>query len=399
MYTSAQIFTWEKILEINWKRKFAQDHMKINDPIEGTNGATTKMITVINGAIWNFLSSIQIPIFSGIVVVLLIVGELNFWSTQVIYQTEPFSSVGQWANVVATVLVVLGSLFYVQNERKLDRGGASSTHLPVTQNDRDQESTQGSLSSNPSRTQADHDHVIERRSIHRAVSKNGRPDEQRGDSIELGATTTSQTLELLSPPLSDNHRNWVAQQLNLVAEYVGTAAPDRYDNSVFREGKREFPEIPGEAGRVAHFEELRDRYKSSVQHEDDASIISGITRNDSFSSVGASESGPANRSSSHSNPSPTGQSQHSSPELNEITESPGAESSSRPRPRPRRETLDVPRPPRPVHVRPRNISSPFTPSHSMVGGAEGSPKIVVSAEPEDTSLSIPTIDTSPLGPH
>lgn len=394
------IFTWEKILEINWKRKFAQDPIKIDDIIEGTNGATPKMVSIINGAIWNFLRSIQIPIFSGIVIVLLVVGELNFWSTQVLYQTEPFSSVGQWANVVATVLVVLGSLFYVQNERKLYQGEGSSTHLHNIH----RESMQGSVSSNPSQTQADH--ILGRRSTHRDVSKNGRPDEQGRDSLELGAPTTNQTSEQLPPFIADTHRNWVAHQLNMVAEYIGTAAPDRYDNSVFREGKREFPEIPGEARRVAHFEELRDRYKSSVQHEDDASVISGISRNDSFSSMRGSESGPANRavspfrqpqSSSHSNMNPTRQSQHSSPELSGMAVSPVAESSSRPRPR--RDTLDVPRPPRPVHVRPRNISSPYTTSSSMVGGAEGSPRIVVSAEPEDISISMPTIDASPHGPH
>ncbi|KAI1116514.1 hypothetical protein F5Y14DRAFT_439926 [Nemania sp. NC0429] len=396
------IFTWEKILEINWKRRFAHDQVKINDPIEGTNGATPKMITIINGAIRNFLSSIQIPIFSGIVVVLLVFGELNFWSTQVYYQTEPFSSVGQWANVVATALVVLGSLYYVQNERRLYQVDASSTHLHDTHSDRDQESMQGSVSSNPSQAQAEH--MMERRSIHRDVSKNsnGRADEQGSYSIELGATTTNQSAELSSPFISDNHRNWVAHQLNLVAEYIGTAAPDRYDNSVFREGQREFPEIPGEPGRVARFEELRDRYKSSVPHEDDASIISGVSRHDSFSSMRASDAGPANRaispsrqlqSSSHTN----GQSQHSSPELNETTASSNAESSSSPRPR--RDTLDVPHPPRPAHVRPRNLSSPFAPSPNMIESGEGSPRIVVSAEPEDISPSIPTLDTSPLGPH
>lgn len=401
------IFTWERILEINWKRKFAQDQMIINDPIEGTNGATPRMVTIINGAIWTFLRTIQVPLFSIIVIVLLVIGELNFWSTQVLYQTEPFSSVGQWANVVATVLVVLGSLFYVQNEPKLDQGDANSSHLHDPRNDRDQESMQGSISSYPSRTQADH--VMERRSTHRDVSKNGRPDDQSRDSSEPGATNTNQTLELISPSISNNHRNWVARRLNLLAEYIGTAAPDRYDNSVFRQGKREFPEIPGEAGRVAHFEELRDRYKSSVQPEDDASIISGISRNDSFSSMHIAESGSANRgispsrqpqSSSYSNTISAERSQHASPELNEIATSPDAESSSRPEPRPRRETLDIPGgSPRPVHIRPRNISYPYTPSPSMIGGARGSPKIVVSAEPEDTSVGISTKDTPPLGRH
>jgi hypothetical protein len=90
-----QIFTWEKILEINWKRRFAREELEVNEPIEGTNGATPKMINFVNTVIRNFLSSIQIPLFSGVVVVLLVLGEINFWSRQVYYQTEPFSSIGR----------------------------------------------------------------------------------------------------------------------------------------------------------------------------------------------------------------------------------------------------------------------------------------------------------------
>ncbi|KAI8631205.1 hypothetical protein F5Y19DRAFT_24184 [Xylariaceae sp. FL1651] len=89
------IFTWEKILEINWKRSFGRDETQINEPIEGTNGATLGRMNFINDAIRNFLTTIQIPVFGAIVIAILIFGEINFWSTQVNYQTEPFTSVGK----------------------------------------------------------------------------------------------------------------------------------------------------------------------------------------------------------------------------------------------------------------------------------------------------------------
>jgi uncharacterized BrkB/YihY/UPF0761 family membrane protein len=110
MEVSGQIFTWNKILETNWKRRFAPGEI---EETSGTNPTTN----FINQDIQKLFSTIGMPIFGVLIVVLTIFGELNFWSTQVSYQTEPISSIGQWANIVATVLVVFGSLYYVQKPR------------------------------------------------------------------------------------------------------------------------------------------------------------------------------------------------------------------------------------------------------------------------------------------
>ncbi|KAI0450829.1 hypothetical protein F5B21DRAFT_489312 [Xylaria acuta] len=403
------IFTWEKILEINWKQRFAREEVNNNDPIEGTNGATPRMITVINGAIRNFLSSIQIPIFSGIVVVLLVIGELNFWSQQVTYQTEPFSSVGQWANVVATVLVVLGSLFYVQNEREMnDNGDASSSHSHNTKSpgpnhtmhsNRDHESINSSIPGTPSRIHTDH--VINGRSIHHEVPENAQPDQRDRDSVELRPVTTNTNYDPVPLSISNKHRNKVATLLNQVGEYLGTPAQDRYDNSVFEEGKTEFPEIPGEAGRVAGFEDLRDWYRSSHQPEEWGSVIPGLSRPESISSIriadrDASPSRPP-RSPSRSNTTPAEQGGYQSVELGRVTTSPVV----RPRGRVRRDTLDIPGRPRPAHLPLRDGSSGSMGSmHSptMVLDTEGSPKIIVSAEPEDASPTTPTMRGASFGP-
>ncbi|KAI0973449.1 hypothetical protein F4678DRAFT_426759 [Xylaria arbuscula] len=403
------IFTWEKILEINWKRRFAREETKINDPIEGTNGATPKMITFINGAIRNFLSSIQIPFFSGIVVVLLIFGELNFWSNQVHYQTEPISSVGQWANVVATVLVVLGSLFYVKTQPGVDgkedieshnsRRSRSPGVRTSTQHGRDQESIHSGPVSRMITAQSTDGYSIH----HIDYPTNTQFGEPRGDNDDREIATTDTMYGAVPLSISNKHRNKVATLLNQVGEYLGTPAPDRYNNSMFKESKAEFPEIPGEAGRVAGFEDIRDWYRNSHQQDDEGSMIPGLSRVHSSTSMRTMEGGPADRDPSPSRPprspsrsstTPAEQRDYSPPELSRITTSPTAGSSQRPR----RDTLEVPHRPRPVHIRPRNSSSSSTRSPMMILNAESSPKIVVSAEPEEASPSTPTGNVSPLAP-
>ncbi|KAI1171021.1 hypothetical protein F4777DRAFT_591519 [Nemania sp. FL0916] len=401
------IFTWEKILEINWKRRFGQDEVDMNETIEGTNGATPGMITVINGAIRNFLSSIQIPLFSGVVVVLLVLGELNFWSPQLLYQAEPFTSVGQWSNVVATFLLVLGSLFYVQNEREMDKNndtGFNRSHDVESQrlhhsaqSDSDRSSMPSSVPEMTSPFQAN------MMTDTRTSGDTPYHDRQRwaGDP---GIIDTSETYEKGVPlSMSNKHRNKVASALDQFGRYIGTPAKDRYGNSTFIAGKREFPAIPGEAGRVARFQEIQDRYKEAVPQEDEVSIGPGLSRSNSRTSFRHIENSPSNHDRSPS-PSPPGHSPfrsnttpvrpggHSSFDENTTATSPGAGPS-------RHNTLQVPSRPRSVYRRPRNISSPSTPPQTMIPDAMGSPKIVVSAEPEETSPTIPRIDSSPFGPH
>ncbi|KAF2972539.1 hypothetical protein GQX73_g892 [Xylaria multiplex] len=402
------IFTWEKILEINWKRRFAQEEIESNDPIEGTNGATPKMITIINSTIRNFLSSIHIPLFSGIVVVLLILGELNFWSRPVIHQTEPFSSVGQWANVVATALVVLGSLFYVENQR--DANGKEGVN-----SDRSQSSTtpRGRLSLQSIRNhESIHDEspetasrimtapATDTRKIHHDDPIKIQSDDQR-EVIELETVTTNTTSEPVPLSISNKHRNKVANLLNQFGEYLGTPAPDRYDNTVFREGQTEFPEIPGEAGRVPGFEELRDWYRNTHQQENDGGIVPVLSKVNSFSSMRISEAGPVDRSTSPSRPpsrsntTPIEQNRDSALELTRVTTSPVTSSG----PRPRRDTLEVPNRPRPVYTRPRNSSPSAIRPPAAALNTGGSPQIVVSAEPEEASLTPPTMNTPQISPH
>ncbi|TRX89059.1 hypothetical protein FHL15_010078 [Xylaria flabelliformis] len=402
------IFTWEKILEINWKRRFARGEVNNNnDPIEGTNGATPKMINFINDAIRRFLTSIQIPIFGAIVIAILVAGELNFWSPQVNYQTEPFTSVGQWANVVATALVVLGSLSFVQDKREINgEEGISSSHSHNSKSpapdhtphsNRDHESISPSIPRTPSVMATDH--VMDSSSIRRDTPEIAQPDEPSRDSIELTTIITSGNHEPVPLSISNKHRNNVATLLNKFGEYLGTPAPDRYDNSIFEEGKTEFPEIPGEAGRVAGFEDLRDWYRNTHQQEDGGSVIPGLSRVESSSSFRMldRDTSPsrAPRSPSRSSTTPVEQSEYPSPELGRVTTSPPVAGPSR---RTRRDTLEVPSRPRPTHFHFQHDSTPHTHSSTTVLDTEGSPKIVVSAEPEESSPNTPTMHGASFGP-
>jgi hypothetical protein len=87
------IFTWDKILEINWKNR--REPERPEEFIEGVN-ITHGEIKGINDRVRLFLSVIEIPLFGGAVVAILVAGELNFFSKQLMYQTEPMASIGMY---------------------------------------------------------------------------------------------------------------------------------------------------------------------------------------------------------------------------------------------------------------------------------------------------------------
>ncbi|KAI2633416.1 hypothetical protein GGS21DRAFT_544103 [Xylaria nigripes] len=357
------IFTWEKILEINWSRIFGQAAAEVNDPIDGTNGATPKLITVINDAIRIFLSSLQIPIFTGIVIAILVVGEINFWSQPVAFQTEPFTSVGQWANVVATVLLIPGYLFYVEKERGVngtaDMGSMASldpTPCDSTENNTAPESISSS----------------------RATST--RPRTTASQAAETSSVFT--TNELIPLSILNKQRNTVATWLKRAGEYLGTPAPDRYDYSDFRRVQSEFPEIPGEAGRVANLEQIKDSYRKLHRRNTDADVTPVLFGAHGFSTVHRSHHSSASSRrytvTSHTSPS---RSSSALPELYENS-SQGTDLGRKPR----RDTLDVPDRFRPVHTNMQPQNSPPSPTASSAVNLDtlGSPKIVISSEPDET---------------
>lgn len=94
------VSTWIKILEDNWEKlarreQTADDAKPEEQPIEGTNGATPAQMNWVAARIRRWLTLIEIPVFSGAVLAILVKGEMNLFSAPVKYQTEPMSSVGE----------------------------------------------------------------------------------------------------------------------------------------------------------------------------------------------------------------------------------------------------------------------------------------------------------------
>lgn len=92
------IFMWDKIVEVNWKTSFGgrRENERIHEPIEGTNGATIGKMRSVNELVRKFLSIVEVPVFGAVVLAILVMGERNFFSSQVMYETEPIASIGRW---------------------------------------------------------------------------------------------------------------------------------------------------------------------------------------------------------------------------------------------------------------------------------------------------------------
>jgi hypothetical protein len=89
------ISMWIKILDHNWE-KFSKNKVKPEDTIiEGTNGATISHMTGIGERIKKWMALIEVPVMAAAVLAILIKGEMNFWSHEVYYQTEPITSIGK----------------------------------------------------------------------------------------------------------------------------------------------------------------------------------------------------------------------------------------------------------------------------------------------------------------
>ncbi|RSL49685.1 hypothetical protein CEP54_012302 [Fusarium duplospermum] len=106
---------WDKVVETNWRR-------------HSRKSVTKGMIKRLNQTIGFFLKILAVPVFGGAGLAILIVGEINFFSSQVRYQTEPMANVGQWAPVVGTSLAMLASL-YVLLAKHIAEGEDSDSNV------------------------------------------------------------------------------------------------------------------------------------------------------------------------------------------------------------------------------------------------------------------------------
>jgi hypothetical protein len=372
------------------KKRFGRqrEEERADEPIEGTNGATVAKIRGVNALVSLFLSAVEIPIFVGAVLAILIMGERNFFSQQVNFQTEPIESVGvylsflvssqilnhvllgQWAPIVGTGLAVMGSLYVL-----LAGGG----HMFDTKKDETEEK-----SSTQHHCNCGHEPMA-------------RPDSASSHSFtppsepeEIHRTTTKRsTFSRIVPTISRStddagNRRKVAQTLAAFGEYIGNAAPDRFDDSDFKHGKAlDFPEIPGEEQRNPDLHRVRREYNALRDDDGNVTPLSRIpSRAASFVSVGSRGSMERSATLPASPRSPHERISFDLPTPDSPT--PG---SSGGLPRPRRDTLEVPAPVHQSHHHHHHRNS-LSGSGSSIGHIDAMPKgpssptIVVSSEPE-----------------
>ncbi|KAH7026597.1 uncharacterized protein B0I36DRAFT_330982 [Microdochium trichocladiopsis] len=293
------ISTWLKILELNWRSRFGTGDLQ--QQIEGTNGATVGGMLHINAVVASFLSVLEILLFGAAVVAILIIGELNFFSEQMGWEVELIQSVGQWAPLAGTVLAIIGSLYHLVvadadavavEENGADRKECCCNCAHHTPNQPplyrspsifDGSSTHSSGSRHQGMregfglgvmTPALHEDSM----LHRASTAE---DTEGGDKVTLKRTRT----------IDAASRRRVAEVFNSMANYLGTAAHDRFDDSDFKQGKAvDFPEIPGEAERNSRLGNIREAY--NPQRELDGSLTPELrpqrSRASSFNSAFAS---------------------------------------------------------------------------------------------------------------
>lgn len=89
-----------RISDINWESLRGRggpinEQSEDQSIIPGTNGATLRGMNAVNQAIRSLLGVVEVPVYGGAWLAVLVIGEINLWSTQLIYHTEPISSIGK----------------------------------------------------------------------------------------------------------------------------------------------------------------------------------------------------------------------------------------------------------------------------------------------------------------
>ncbi|KAI1504767.1 hypothetical protein F5X99DRAFT_370917 [Biscogniauxia marginata] len=386
------IFTWNKILEINWKMRFSSEDEKTNELIEGTNGATTGEMRSVNNVIRMFLSTIEIPVFSAAVLAILIIGEENLFSKQVSYQTEPITSIGQWGPIIGTALAALGSLYLLFARERARSESSTQHHYPTSIRGISLQRDDGSLS---------------RSSGEWPGARHESPSSASGALFSTSSRISQSSPDHKHTDLGNRRK--VARALTRISNYLGSAAADRFDDSEFRRGRAvDFPEIPGERQRNDMLSRIKKTYdpprdadgnatpilrgRPSGSASDAASVISVLAINDTSASaklvsslshhIPRSQSPSAALTKARANTLPSGEPSFKPPDP---VPSPSA-SSGGSQGRPRRDTLEVPLPVHHyAHHYPTRSNAYVTTGPSIVTRHESSPKIVVSTEPDPPS--------------
>ncbi|KAJ6443796.1 major facilitator superfamily domain-containingprotein [Purpureocillium lavendulum] len=283
----------DKILEINFKAvsRFMdrETHGQMNDPIEGTNGATIGSMKKVNNMVRLFLSVVAVPVFGGAGLAILIVGERNFFSPQVKYQNEPLANIGQWAPIVGTGLAALGSLYMLLKGDGNNSGGEvckeCAHHANRSPSSRDSRSLRGSVDGSD-RTGSPHGPVNRAATTSSAANDGTSP--LRPSFTTLSRYLTGHTSQAATEG-SDvgKGRRKVSRMFHAVGKSFNSAAYEMMDTSEFRRGRAvDFPEIPGEDYRNGQLRRIRRVYNPPRDADGNATPLPG-SRSRATSFVGS----------------------------------------------------------------------------------------------------------------
>ncbi|KAL2257702.1 hypothetical protein VTK26DRAFT_9282 [Humicola hyalothermophila] len=380
----SMVSTWDKIVRINWKKRFGD--LDADEVIEGTNGATVGKMKRVNAKIREFLSVVEVPLFGGAVLTIIIVGEMNFWSAPVNYQTEPITNIGQWAPIVASVLAAGGSLYML-----LEKGSTQTETFdfasgcctcPCHEAANLRPGSQSDVAETVRRSSTV-DAALCRRvtspthNILTPIHSSSHSDEEA-----IMHSDTSQGLGLHTVETTSTHqgnRPEVARILSNIAHKLGTASPDRFDDYEFKHGPATaFPQIPGEGNRNPNLIQIEKQWGVPNPDADDALTPRG--RRSRANSFNGSISGSVGISRSNSPQPPLKSKPGPATSLLGLPLSDSPKSSSESAFPPRRQPAEQPEPEKSETEKPESEKPKPRATVVTLHSGEGSPAIVLSVE-------------------
>ncbi|KAJ5397885.1 hypothetical protein N7509_005998 [Penicillium cosmopolitanum] len=269
------VSTWIKILEYNWETFSSRYVNSTNStesteksderPIKGTNGATPKQMNGIAARIRGWLTLIEIPVFVAAVLAILVKGEMNFFSEPVNYQTEPITSIGQWAPIVGTGLAAIGSL-YVLFAATMDADESENDDQEIRLDaDANADASEHNSNCTEYTSRGNSPESLDSISPQRSSQMiDGSP------STEIVRTSTQASISPRLPRTATNQsersvhsggRRKVTQYLNLASMKLAAKAHDQFQDSGYHaKGLSSFPEVPGEIFRNENLPEIQRAY-------------------------------------------------------------------------------------------------------------------------------------------
>lgn len=94
-----------KILYFNWRKSSGkQPEKNEKERIKGTKATVGSMQTV-NSTLRLVLGRVEIVVFGGLVLAILVIGERNFFSKQVSYESEPMYAIGKQCPILSAACI------------------------------------------------------------------------------------------------------------------------------------------------------------------------------------------------------------------------------------------------------------------------------------------------------